>query len=126
MPTGRGRRITERGTKLGNMSFARRRKLDVSNGHAPRVYSTSVADLGYPPLRLRQPLVVVVEDFGDEVVASWPEVEAWGAGSTAADAINCLKQEIAALYGELRRIPERRLGKLPRRWKQALSVVIQG
>src|SRR5688572_18665080 len=51
------------------------------------VFSTSLVDLGDDHVRLAHPLVVVVEDHGEEIVASWPEVEAWGSGATEAEAL---------------------------------------
>lgn len=94
-------------------------------GHSePRFASTSVVDLGDASLRLRSPIVVVLEVHDDEAIASWPEVEAWGSGTTPAEAINALKDELLSLYRELREASEEELGKLPRRWKQALRAII--
>ncbi len=94
---------------------------------APRryIYSTSVVDLGSDVLALQFPLVVAVEEFRTEVVASWPEVEAWGSGSTDAEAINALKDAIADLYFELKQTPDANLGKTPLRWKRALVSAIR-
>jgi len=88
------------------------------------IYSTSMVDLGSDTYQLRHPLTITIEDFGTEVIASWPEVEAWGSGLTDADAINSLKNEIQALYADLRNTAEDQLGFLPARWKRALDAVI--
>lgn len=88
-----------------------------------RTWVATVADLGHASLVLRTPLIVTMEDFGDEIVASYPEVEAFGSGATEADAINALKDEVSGLYVELAATPEGELGKLPRRWKRALGAV---
>lgn len=88
-----------------------------------RTWVATVADLGAPGLGLRTPLIVTMEDFGDEVVASYPEIEAFGSGPTEADAINSLKDAIAGLYTELAAAPDQELGKLPKRWKRALLSV---
>ena len=100
-----------------------RTKSGSSDATPRRTWSVSVADLGDAGLALRQPLTVMLEDFGEEYVASWPEVEAWGTGPTEADAINSFKDELSSLYGELAGTPDRRLGKLPMRWKRALFTV---
>jgi hypothetical protein len=86
-------------------------------------WAATISELGESGLALRAPLTVTLEDYGDEVVASYPEVEAFGSGSTEADAINDLKDEIANLYVELTETPQTKLGKLPRRWKRALCAV---
>lgn len=87
-----------------------------------RTWVATVADLG-GGLALRTPLIVTMEDFDEEIVASYPEVEAFGSGPTEADAINALKDEVSNLYVQLAATPEDRLGKLPRRWKRALCAV---
>ena len=83
----------------------------------------TVAELGEARIGLRAPLMVTMEDFGDEIVASYPEVEAFGAGSTEADAINALKDQLAGLYFELSSVPSEKLGEKPLRWKRALCSV---
>jgi hypothetical protein len=89
-----------------------------------RTFSTTIVDLGDADLRLRFPLTVVVEECGDDCIASWPEVEAFGSGPTAADAINALKDEVSSLYRDLSQAPDAELGKLPLRWKRALAASI--
>jgi hypothetical protein len=88
-----------------------------------RTWVATIADLGAPGLGLRTPLIVTLEDFGDEIVASYHEVEAFGSGPTEADAINSLKDAIADLYTELAAVPDQELGKLPKRWKRTLCAV---
>ena len=66
-----------------------------------------------------------VEEFADEVVATLPEVELFGVGSTEPDAINALKNEIRSLHEELEATPDESLGELPRRWKLALQVAFR-
>lgn len=96
-------------------------KSDRSDEQPIRTWSTTVADLG--GLALSSPLTVTLEDYGEEFIASWPEVEAFGSGTTEAEAINALKDEVCTLYSELASTPADKLGKLPRRWKQTLCAV---
>lgn len=98
-------------------------KTEHSDDEPRRTWVATVADLGNPALVLRTPLIVTLEDFGEEIVASYPEVEAFGSGTTEADAINALKDEVSGLYSELASVPDNKLGKLPRRWKRALCAV---
>ena len=88
-----------------------------------RTWAATISELGESGLALRAPLTVTLEDFGEEFIASYPEVEAFGSGSTEADAINALKDEISGLYSELAAVPDGKLGKLPKRWKRALCAV---
>ncbi len=93
-------------------------------GDAPlHKWAATISELGESGLSLHGPLTITLEDYGDEVVASYPEVEAFGSGPTEADALNALKDEIAQLYSELVAAPDSKLGKLPRRWKRALCTV---
>jgi hypothetical protein len=88
----------------------------------PRVWSMSIVHLGNRALRM--PLIVRVEDFGEEVIAAWGEVEAYGSGATEAEAINELKTSISELYEELNAIDDAELGPLPTRWKAALNFIV--
>jgi len=67
----------------------------------------------------------MLEDYGTEIVASWPDVEAWGAGGTEADAINALKDDLVRLYIELSSVAAAELGKLPRRWMMSLACIVE-
>lgn len=93
-----------------------------------RTWSTSIFELGDDAIILKHPLIVTIEDYGDdEFTASWPEVEAFASGATESEAINDLKDEIVALFRELSTMPDNELGKLPKRWKRALnSAISQG
>jgi hypothetical protein len=66
----------------------------------------------------------MLEDYDSEIIASWPEVEAWGSGATDAEAINALKDDIVRLCDELFVMRPEELGKLPHRWLLSLSAVI--
>jgi hypothetical protein len=91
---------------------------------ASRTFSTTIVDLGDDRVLLRTPLVVVVEEGEDEAVASWPEIEAFGSGCTTAEALNELKDEIVSVYHDLVAAPDAELGRLPLRWKRALSIAV--
>lgn len=81
----------------------------------------SLVDLG--TLRLRHPITIQIEDHGTEMIASWPEVELWGAGNTDADAMDALKDAIITLYRDLANTPDDLLGTLPLRWKRTLEAL---
>ena len=98
-------------------------KTDRNDDQPRHKWAATISELGESGLALRSPLTVTLEDYGEEIVASYPEVEAFGSGTTEADAINALKDEISGLYTELAATPESKLGKLPRRWKRALCAV---
>lgn len=89
-----------------------------------RVWSVSLVDLGSWELKLTHPLVVQIEDYGTEFVASWPEVEAWGSGDSEAAALNALKDALVSLHDDLAGAADESLGKLPLRWKLALKAVV--
>ncbi len=90
------------------------------------VWSVSLVDLGHEALRLSHPLIVQIEEYESEFIASWPEVEAWGSGDNEASAINALKDALVALHDDLADLADEELGKLPLRWKRAINAVVVG
>jgi len=84
-----------------------------------------LCDLGEDGYNLRCPISVVVEEYDEETVARFPEVEAFASAATEGEAIALLKKDIVELYEELLASDEDELGKLPRQWRRALSHLIQ-
>lgn len=76
-------------------------------------------------LEVIKPIPVVIEEYNDEVVAAFPEIEAFGVGSGEAEAIRNLKEEIRRIFFELETISEDELGKLPISWKRVLLKVVK-
>lgn len=76
-------------------------------------------------LEIIRPIPVVIEEYSDEVIASFPEIEAFGAGLCEAEAITDLKSEIRRIFFELEGISAGELGKLPLSWKRVLSKVVR-
>jgi hypothetical protein len=76
-------------------------------------------------LEVIRPIPIVLEEYGDEVIASFPEIEAFGAGLCEAEAIIDLKNEIRKIFFELEEVGEEELGKLPLSWKRVLSKVVK-
>ena len=91
-----------------------------------QVWSVSLVDLGHKTLRLSHPLIVQIEEYESEFIASWPEVEAWGSGDNESSALNALKDALVALHDDLAGLADEELGKLPLRWKLAINAVIVG
>lgn len=84
-----------------------------------------VCDLGHEDYALKCPISVVVEEYDEETVARFPEVEAFASAATEGEALSLLKQEIVELYEDLLATDEDELGKLPRQWRRVLSHLIQ-
>ncbi|MFC1938495.1 hypothetical protein ACFLWH_02450, partial [Chloroflexota bacterium] len=76
-------------------------------------------------LEVIMPIPVVIEEYDDEVIAAFPEIEAFGVGSGEAEAIRNLKEEIKKSFFELENISEDELGKLPLTWKRVLLKVVK-
>lgn len=94
----------------------------------PIVTQTWLRDLGLDTYRLRSPALVTVEEYTDEVVARWPEVEAFGAGDTETQALAALRKDIVSLFEDmehlLRAEPDR-LGKPLRSVFRVLADVVE-
>lgn len=84
-----------------------------------------LCDLGHESYSLKCPISVVVEEYDEETVARFPEVEAFASAATEGEAIALLKQDIIELYDELLASDEDELGKLPRQWRRVLSQLVQ-
>lgn len=76
-------------------------------------------------LEVIKPIPVVIEEYNDEVIATFPEIEVFGVGSGEAEAIRNLKQEIRKVFFELENIDDDELGKLPITWKRVLLKVVK-
>ncbi len=86
----------------------------------PIVRNTNLWELNSEKYRLAHPINVVIEEYPDEIAARWPEVEAFGSGTTEAEAIAILKQDIVSLFEGLIASSDDELGKLPQGWKRIL------
>ena len=74
--------------------------------------------------RLKQPILIVLEEMDDSVLASWPELHLYAEGENPNSAIATLKREIIALYDDLNSSEADQLGEMPLRWRATLSHVI--
>lgn len=90
----------------------------------PVISSVTLLDLGIESLALAQPVQIVIQQYDEEVTASWPETEAFGSGSSPSEAILALKRDIVALYSDLQSTPDEELGALSLVWKRALRRVV--
>jgi hypothetical protein len=87
----------------------------------PVVFTTSIVDLNSIQHSLKCPIPVVMEEYSDEAVATFPEVETRGWGGTPAEALNDLKEQVILLYEELVAAHPDELGKLPTAWLRVLE-----
>jgi hypothetical protein len=89
------------------------------------VSTTTIRDLGNDAYSLKEPIGVVVETYEEEVVARWPELEAWASASTESEALAGLKQRICDDYQDLHKADAATLGRLPRAWQRILNTLIE-
>jgi hypothetical protein len=76
-------------------------------------------------LEVIRPIPVVIEEYKDEVIATFPEIEVFGAGLSEAEAIIDLKKKIREIFFELEEVSENELGKIPLSWKRVLLKVVK-
>lgn len=93
----------------------------------PIKYNVQLRDLGDAHYKLADPVFVTIEEYPgeDTVIASFPEVEAFGEGVTEAEAIQNLKYAILDLYEELIETLPEELGDLPQAWLRVLQQIVQ-
>lgn len=90
----------------------------------PIVKETWLLDID-EDIEVLQPIPIVIEESDGEVIASFPEVEAFAVGSGEAEAINNIKLEIKNLFLDLESSAKEELGKLPQSWKRILEKVVK-
>nr|BAL54674.1 hypothetical protein HGMM_F17E10C04 [uncultured Acetothermia bacterium]BAL58340.1 hypothetical conserved protein [Candidatus Acetothermum autotrophicum] len=110
--------------RLGRLETSLQELLEIVSERA-HTKQTWVRDLHRDDLEVLSPIPITIEEFDDEVVATWPEVEVYASAETESEAIAKLKQEIVQLFEELRETPDKELGKLPRSWKRILLGTIR-
>ena len=102
-------------------------QLQVEIQDRPVKYNVQIRDLGDDHYELTEPMLALIEEYpGDStLIASFPEVEAFGEGATESEAVLNLKHAILDLYEELVATPPEELGDLPRGWLRILHRVIR-
>jgi hypothetical protein len=91
----------------------------------PRVYSAQLTDLGDPRYTLECPLLVTVEAYAEEVVASIPEFDLYASGISDAVALANLKAELVSTYERLLELGPDKLGPMLSRWLVAMKKIIK-
>jgi len=91
----------------------------------PVTYLSVVTDLGDKRYTLLADVTIVLEEYKDEVVARWPDVEVYASGTTESEAVAGIKRQIVELYEELRTMKPGTLGRLPLSWKRILRRAIR-
>ena len=92
----------------------------------PVKYNAQIRDLDDDHYKLTEPVLALIENYpGDTVIASFPEIEAFGEGSTESEAVLNLKHAILDLYDELSADPPESLGELPKAWLRVLQRLIR-
>jgi hypothetical protein len=95
--------------------------LGMALSERPVTSSSWIIDLDSEDYSLRYPIPIVMEDWQDEVVASFVETELFGSGTTPSEALTELKRRIVALYEELAGADPETFGRLPRTWWRVLQ-----
>jgi hypothetical protein len=79
--------------------------------------------LRHPGVELREPLAVLVEQDGEQVVAVCYDLDVFGYGDTESEALDDLRRTVADLYLALKE-QQQELGPLPERVWTYLSRII--
>lgn len=90
----------------------------------PVLTQATLYDLDDGVHQLIMPVNIVLEIYQDETLARFPEVEAYGSGTTEGEAITQLKREIVCLFEELESVEFDELGRVPQGWRRTLERLI--
>ena len=91
----------------------------------PITSQSTIYDLNNTKFTLRMPIPIVIEDYEQEVLARFPELELHGEGATEPEAIASLKREFVELYDDLSGSNQDELGKLPKQWLTTLLNLVE-
>jgi len=91
----------------------------------PVAYNAQIHALGDSRYSLRHPLLVTIEDYDEEVVASIPEFDLYASGVSDAVALMGLKTEIVCTYERLTELGPDRLGPLALQCLEAMKKVME-
>ncbi len=91
----------------------------------PVIRNAILRDLNSSKYSLKENIEILIEEYPDEIIAQWPEVEVFSHGVTQPEAILDLKNEIIDLYEDLSNTKKKELGKLPKMWVRILIKVIK-
>ena len=97
----------------------------VDHADRPATFCAVLTDLNSADYSLLAEIEIVVEEYPDEVVARWPEVEVYANGVTESEALSGLKRQITELFDELETAKPATLGRLPLSWRRILKSTIQ-
>ncbi len=84
-----------------------------------------IFDLGVEDIKLKEPLDIIYKIYPGEVLALFPELELVGEGANEMQALEDLKCEILELHEYIADIPDNKLGKYPKAWKNILQRIIR-
>ncbi len=90
----------------------------------PLVSSMLLSDLNNKRFSVRSPISIILEEYDEEGLARWPEVNAYGLGPTLHEAILDLKQNIVNLFLDLLDRDQESLGELAVETLDTLKVYI--
>lgn len=76
----------------------------------PVVRTTFLIQLASSKYELSRSIPIVLEQYEEESIARWPEVEATGAGCSEPEALDMLRRDIVALFEDLNTTPRSQLG----------------
>lgn len=77
----------------------------------PITSSVLLNNLNTNSLSIQHPISIILEEYDEECLAIWPEVNVHGLGSTLNEAISDLKQNIVNLFFDLSNREEESLGE---------------
>jgi len=91
----------------------------------PLVRNAILRDLNSSKYSLKENIEISIEEYPDETIAQWPEIEVFGHGVKHPEAVLDLKNEIIDLYEDLSSTKKKELGKLPEMWLRILKKIIK-
>jgi len=90
-----------------------------------KIKTTYVEKLDHPEFELRQPLPVFIKEDEHNIIANYAEIELFGCGSTEAEAISDLMNEITETYLDLEQEVGDLSSKAKKWWNHLQKIIIR-
>ena len=115
------------GVEAQNISTQNKNLLKIAKAisERPTIVTDFIHSLPSDAYELVKPVQIILKIYDDEIIAIIPELELFSEGASEIEAINTIKLEVIDLLEDLEEIPDQELGRGPKTWKKALSLMVR-
>lgn len=95
------------------------------DGSSKKIKTVNVEKLNHPELELYHPLPVTIEEDVNNFIANYSEIDSFGCGSTEAEAISDLLNELTETYLDLEQHAKTLSSQSKKWWDHLQKIIIR-